>query len=253
MIRRREILLTAIAALAAGCGGGSARGPVRALVGGTLIDPGGQTQPGGVVVVAGSTITQAGSPSAVTVSSSTEQWNATGRFVIPAPIELGYGVPLPRIETIAEARAILISTPWAVEGLVSDSDELPPFLVQRFKENGTVVVPRLLRHESDPVRLERVLAHARELHRAGVRLAAFGEPNAMAEWKLLERVGLTPAQVLQAITVNAARAARMQEDMGLLRVGYRANLWVLRQNPLDSVDALASVDAILVEGNWKER
>ncbi len=252
-MRRREWMLTACAAAAAGCGGGSARGPLRALVGGTLIDPGGQVQPRGVVLLAGSYITQVGAPNAVTVLPGIEQWNATGRFIIPAPIELGYGVPLPRIETLKEARASLISTPWAVEGLVSDADELPPLLVRRFKETGTVVVPRLARHLADPARLERVIAHVRDLHRAGVRLAAFGEPDAMSEWKLLERAGLRPPEVLEAITVNAARVAHMHEDMGRLRLGFRANLWVLRENPLQSVDALASVDAILVVGNWKDR
>ncbi|MBM3795506.1 MAG: amidohydrolase family protein [Acidobacteria bacterium] len=253
MMRRREFMPTVLAAVAAGCGGGSARGAVKAIVGGTLIDPGGQTLPRGVIVVAGSSITQAGSPGSVTVAPSSEQWNATGRFIIPAPIELGYGVPLPRIETLNDARAILISTPWAVEGMVSDSDELPPFLVRRLRDTDTVVVPRLARHEADPVRLERVIRHVKQLHRAGVRLAAFGEPSAMAEWTLLERAGLTPPEVLRATTVNAARAARMHEDMGVLRVGYRANLWVLRENPLMSVSALASVDAMLVERNWKNR
>jgi hypothetical protein len=136
-------------------------------------------------------------------------WSAKNRFVVPAPVELQPGrVPMPRIGTLAQWKAVMINAPEAVEEIVSDADELPAELVKRLARADTIVAPRLARLAESPVHLERALKHTRTLLDAGVRLASFGDRDALTEWRLLAKAGLTPRQVLESATVHAARVAR---------------------------------------------
>lgn len=59
-----------------------------------------------------------------------------------------------------------------------------------------------------------------------------------AELRLYARAGLTPAQVLRTATVNAAKAAGVDHDIGTLRPGMIADLVVVDGDPLaDIADA----------------
>jgi Tol biopolymer transport system component/imidazolonepropionase-like amidohydrolase len=56
-------------------------------------------------------------------------------------------------------------------------------------------------------------------------------------WELwmLEMVGMTPHEVLQAGTINVAKGMGMAADFGSLEVGKVADLVVLHENPLDDI------------------
>lgn len=58
--------------------------------------------------------------------------------------------------------------------------------------------------------------------------------------------GLSPYEALRCATVNAARFLR--EGTGTLAVGERADLVVLRSNPLRDIRALESIEAVAVNG-----
>ena len=248
---KRRTCLTLSFGWLASCDRPEHRGRVKAIAGALAIDPGGETFPDSVILVSSSHIQKVGSRLDVGVPSGAETWNVKDRFVIPAPVELGRGVIMPRIDSLAEANLTLIRTPEAVEGIVSDAEELPAALVRSLAAAETIVTPRLARLEHAPAKLERALRHIKTLLDVRVRLASFAGLDAAAEWRLMTRAGMTPRQVLESATLHAARAARQQDDAGSLRVGSRANLWVLRQNPLTSADHLAEVDSIMLEGVWQ--
>jgi len=225
---------------------------LKAVVGGLAIDPGGETFLNSVILVAGSHFLTLGPGEEVSVPPGTMSWSAKNRFVVPAPVELQPGrVPMPRMGTLAQCKAVMINAPEAVEEIVSDADELPAELVKRLARADTIVAPRLARLAESPVHLERALKHTRTLLDAGVRLASFGDRDALTEWRLLAKAGLTPRQVLESATVHAARMARIQDAAGSLRAGYRASLWILRSDPLTDTNHLGSVDAIMLDGAWQ--
>ena len=56
-----------------------------------------------------------------------------------------------------------------------------------------------------------------------------------AEFRLFERAGLTPYQILQAATVNSARAAGVADDLGSIEVGKLADIVVVDGDPLNEI------------------
>jgi imidazolonepropionase-like amidohydrolase len=90
----------------------------------------------------------------------------------------------------------------------------------------------------------RNLETARRAHRAGVRFAMgsdvvfgmFGQNTRELEWFV--RAGMSPAQAIQAATVNGAELLGMQDRIGRVAAGYFADLIAVEGDPLASIDAL---------------
>jgi imidazolonepropionase-like amidohydrolase len=104
---------------------------------------------------------------------------------------------------------------------------------------------------SDPATsLRDQIAAVRSLHQAGARLltgtdAHHDNPSAFGiavhrELELLVRAGLTPLQVLRAATADAADAFRLQ-DRGRVRARARADLLLVRGNPLTDITATRDI------------
>jgi imidazolonepropionase-like amidohydrolase len=68
------------------------------------------------------------------------------------------------------------------------------------------------------------------------------------ELRLLADAGLTPAEVLRAATWNGAVAVRRDREIGSLEAGKRADIVVLRDDPLRDVAALAAIEWIVQGG-----
>ncbi len=62
---------------------------------------------------------------------------------------------------------------------------------------------------------------------------------------MVENMGMTPIEALQAATINAARAIRMEEELGSLEVGKYADLVVVNGNPLDDLTLLEQKENLL--------
>ncbi len=74
-------------------------------------------------------------------------------------------------------------------------------------------------------------------------------PNVHAELQLLvDRAGLTEMQALQAATINAARVLGAQESIGTIEKGKRADLVILRQNPLEDIANTLSIVTVVKGG-----
>jgi imidazolonepropionase-like amidohydrolase len=90
-----------------------------------------------------------------------------------------------------------------------------------------------------------------QAYRAGVRISsgtdgdtALGEPwpSLFDEFQLLHSAaGLPPMAVIQAATINGAKAMGADKDMGTIVPGKFANMVVLSANPLKSVSNMRSV------------
>ena len=104
----------------------------------------------------------------------------------------------------------------------------------------------------------------RELHAGGVTLVLGTDAGPMGmglvpgfslhdELGILIRNGLTPYQALKAATVTAAR---MIDDMtgeggfGTLEAGKRADMILVKGNPLKDIDHLKALQGVMASGRW---
>lgn len=110
---------------------------------------------------------------------------------------------------------------------------------------------------------EEVMRRAHPVHRAGVRLAheagvrlAVGTdyPGHRSAWRIgdptmfelveLVACGLSPMEAIVAATRNTADAYRKLDDFGTLEPGKKADIIVVRGNPLEDIALLAGEDNI---------
>jgi imidazolonepropionase-like amidohydrolase len=75
-----------------------------------------------------------------------------------------------------------------------------------------------------------------------------GLPSTVVELMLLEGAGLTRLAALQTATVNPARLMGAADEIGQVRPGFRADLVVVDDNPLDDLAALGNVRLVLQDG-----
>lgn len=100
--------------------------------------------------------------------------------------------------------------------------------------------------------------NVRRLHAAGVpilvgadaQLGVFPGPALHREMAALLRCGLTPFQVAHAATARAARflVGKGEPDFGIIRIGARADLILIKGNPLTDADATEKIVAVVKDG-----
>ncbi|NOX81626.1 MAG: amidohydrolase family protein [Alphaproteobacteria bacterium] len=77
--------------------------------------------------------------------------------------------------------------------------------------------------------------------------------NGYLEMRAMARFGLTPLEVLQAATINNARAFKIADQVGVIEEGKRANLLLLDQNPLEDIAAYESIRLVIKGGKVFQR
>ncbi len=70
------------------------------------------------------------------------------------------------------------------------------------------------------------------------------------EMENLQTLGMTPRQVLDAATQDAAAALYQSQEIGSLQRGLRADMVLLAQNPLLDIAATRAMQGLCLRGNW---
>lgn len=127
---------------------------------------------------------------------------------------------------------------------------------------------RVLEHRLQPPagageELRRNVAWLRELHVAGVRMLAGTDVGALLVLPghsvhdelalLVEQVGMTPIQALQAATRNPATFFGMQDSLGTIAPGMLADLVLLDADPLRDIRNTTAIRAVVVNGRLLDR
>lgn len=129
--------------------------------------------------------------------------------------------------------------------------------LQLIEDANRPPMPPAIRWGSSPEARAILLGNVRRLGEGGVPVAAGSNggnvgtlqgPSYHRELLLLAEAGFTPADVLVAATRDAARALGVLDDRGTLERGKLADFLVLSADPLASVESLAAIDAVYVEG-----
>ncbi|WP_337881256.1 amidohydrolase family protein [Rheinheimera sp.] len=70
---------------------------------------------------------------------------------------------------------------------------------------------------------------------------------------LVEQAGLTPLQAIQAATLNGAKAIGVEQQLGSIEVGKKANLLVLAANPAEDIQRTTQIRHVLKNGRFVYR
>ncbi|HQM45370.1 MAG TPA: amidohydrolase family protein [Smithellaceae bacterium] len=68
------------------------------------------------------------------------------------------------------------------------------------------------------------------------------------EMEMLGRIGFTPQEVLQCATVNNAKILKMSDKIGTLEKGKAADMAVLKDNPLEKIEACRAPRLVIRDG-----
>lgn len=97
----------------------------------------------------------------------------------------------------------------------------------------------------------------RQLYQADIRLLVGSDsgvllsPHGLAthkEIELMQQAGVPVIAILRAATVNAAKALGKESELGVVAKGYRADLILTEQNPLENVSALKTPAFVIKHG-----
>ena len=118
--------------------------------------------------------------------------------------------------------------------------------------------PASLRWAEKSLAFQKTLA--RSLHQAGVKILAGTDamtPGAVPGFSLHEELGImaglgfTPFEAIETATRNAAEFLSPGKDFGTVAVGQRADLILLKENPLADLANLQHRAGVMVHGDWR--
>jgi imidazolonepropionase-like amidohydrolase len=103
------------------------------------------------------------------------------------------------------------------------------------------------------------LKNLKTLEDAGITIAAGTDagnigtihgPALFREFQLMKEAGLTPMQILQCATVNAAKlfGGETGAHIGSIDRGNFADLVILRSNPVDDISRASEIDSVVKNG-----
>jgi imidazolonepropionase-like amidohydrolase len=91
------------------------------------------------------------------------------------------------------------------------------------------------------------------LHRAGVPVVAgtdVGVPGHTLhrELELYVKGGFTPLEAIQAATITPARVMKLENEVGTIEAGRRADLIIVDADPLQNISNIRKVKLVMTQG-----
>lgn len=77
--------------------------------------------------------------------------------------------------------------------------------------------------------------------------------NGFREIVSMAKSETTPDVLFKAVTINTAKAFGLEKSLGSVEVGKKANLLLLKENPLNNVKAYEQIEVIIIGGQHIER
>ena len=106
--------------------------------------------------------------------------------------------------------------------------------------------------------LDKQAALLRAMRAAGVPLLAGTDTDTFGfalhrELEALVEAGLSPGEALQTATINPARFAGLENEVGRVVAGYSADLILLDANPLQDIRNTSRINAVILRGQLLDR
>lgn len=162
-------------------------------------------------------------------------WQASGAGITPT-LGVLYGAPM------GEGQFFQREKLWEDEKLTRF---IPPSHLMRIR--------RATRLWEEDIRTAEMARAMHRLHQAGVPVLLGGHGQMMGldvhwEMEMLAEGGFTPREVLEIATLKGARHHRLDHEIGSIEPGKRADLVVLRDNPLEDIRNSRSIRYVLING-----
>lgn len=152
------------------------------------------------------------------------------------------------VSTQADIRFLVDNGAAGFVGMITDTEELDPSLLARLRNLHIFFAPAL---GTTGAGLEVASRNTHRLFTAGVPIALAsdgGDP--LHEAELLVESGISPFDVLVAITRNSAAALGQLDRSGTIEAGKRADLLLLSANPAEDIRNQRKVVLRMSAGNW---
>ncbi len=136
-------------------------------------------------------------------------------------------------------------------------------------ENNVFLCPTLAVFEPEPdsedsVRrggFAKMMEFTRLAHNQGVTLAVGSHsyvPNSEYGWayhremELLQSCAMTPSEIIYAATYQNARFLKIEDQVGSIEVGKKADLLLLNADPYADISNMKAIDRVMLNGTWVE-
>lgn len=151
--------------------------------------------------------------------------------------------------TVAVLELMIHPKETPIESFEPGLTKVAPELVEQIRKKGGPA------GEVEGLRMviETLLKIIGALHKAGIPIVAgtdVGVPGHTLhrELELYVKAGLTPLEAIQAATITPARVMKLENEVGTIEVGKRADVIVLDANPLDNISNIRRVRLVVTQG-----
>jgi len=131
------------------------------------------------------------------------------------------------------------------------ADHMPPDVKRGFLQ-GQMKIPDDKTAQLHEKSYAKMIEFVGRMYKAGVPIVAGTDALAgftlQRELELYVQAGLTPAQALQVATLNGAKYSRVEEDRGVIKPGWRADLILVDGDPTRNIADIRQV-ALVVKGD----
>ncbi len=73
-------------------------------------------------------------------------------------------------------------------------------------------------------------------------------PGYHEELQLLKEAGISNQDLLEMATLNGAKALKLENEIGLIKTGMKADVVVLQANPLEDIKNTSRIELVIKEG-----
>jgi len=136
-----------------------------------------------------------------------------------------------------------------IESFEPGMSKIPPELLVQLNKKGEAEAPA----EALAMVTDVLIKMVGGLHRAGVLIVAgtdVGVPGHTLhrELELYVKAGLTPLEAIQAATITPARVMKLENEVGTIEPGKRADLIILEGDPLENISNIRKVSFVMTQG-----
>ena len=162
------------------------------------------------------------------------------------------------VQSYEGARRAIVAGLWSIEHARALTDELHKMMVERGTFRAGTETP-LTWYRGSERGFQATVEGLRNAYDNGVNLtfstdADYYVPglhrgevtiNFLRTWKAAE---IPAADILRAMTINGFRVCEIEDERGPIKVGFKADVIAVAENPLDDIDALRDVRFVMKDG-----
>jgi len=150
------------------------------------------------------------------------------------------------INTLGQTEQLVKSGASGFVRMITDTEDLDRAFLAKLRALNIVFTPLLTELGRGAA-----MRNTKRMAAAGVPIGVgSGSSEFQRELELLAEAGLSPLEITTAATRNGALALRKLAELGTIEAGKRADLVLLRANPLEDVRNFQKIDLVIVDGAY---